>query len=235
MPKPFAPAAETHDRVLTPECSGTRMEGIVHYWKGFLSGICALAAALCVFRFATMLMPDKMLGHYRYRVADPSVLSPVDIDGDILMQASAAEGFVKMQAAAREEGVYLVPLSGFRDYNKQHDLFFHGARLKNQAKTQRSKVCAPPGYSEHHTGYSIDIGDGSFNDTKLDLTFRDTASYKWLRRNAGRFHFELSFPKDRRDRSVAYEPWHWRYVGDLSSLKTFFHVRMVPDWMTLAK
>jgi D-alanyl-D-alanine carboxypeptidase len=233
MPKPVSAGSDSAGQ--NRRGAGQRMEDGVHFWKGFVSGICALTAALCIFRFVTMLVPENVLGHYRYYAADPSSLAPVDLDGEILLQSAAADEFVRMQEAARKDGVFLIPLSGFRDYAKQHDLFFHGASLKNQRKTDRSRVCAPPGYSEHHTGYSIDIGDGAFNENSLDLTFKDTASYKWLRRHAGRFHYELSFPSDRKDSRIAYEPWHWRYVGDLNSLKTFFHVRVMPGWMTLAK
>lgn len=38
---------------------------------------------------------------------------------------------------------------------------------------------------------------------------------------AGRYHFELSFPKDNLQ-GIMYEPWHWRFVGDDHSLHTFY-------------
>lgn len=207
----------------------------MHFWKGFLSGICAVASLLCAFKFISMLAPESLLGHYRYQTAELSSLSPVTPDGRVMLHTAAADQFRAMQNVAQKEGIYLVALSGFRDYSHQHDLFFQGASLNNQAMNDRSRVCAPPGYSEHHTGYSIDIGDGQHKQPVFEATFSDTDAFKWMRKNAKRFHFELSFPKERRNRHVAYEPWHWRYVGDLQSLKTFFHERMVPDWMMLAK
>lgn len=58
----------------------------------------------------------------------------------------------------------------------------------------------------------------------LELRFKDTTAFKWLKRHAARYRFEMSFPSAGR-REVAHEPWHWRYVGDLSSFETFFPAR----------
>lgn len=37
-------------------------------------------------------------------------------------------------------------------------------------------------------------------------------AFRWLRENAPRFGFELSFPPGNAQR-VKWEPWHWRWVG----------------------
>ncbi len=178
-------------------------------------------------------MPRQVLGHLRYQAADPQSLLAVEDMGKVYLRKAAAKMFLAMQEKAKKDGVYLVPMSGFRDYQRQHDLFFHGAKLKNQSKEARSLVCAPPGYSEHHTGYSLDIGDGAYvgDGYEIDATFKTTASYRWLIRNAGHFHFEMSFPEDKKKRRIAYEPWHWRFVGDLHSFKTFFYDRVIPKWV----
>ena len=204
------------------------------FWRGFLAGIAVVAAGFLVVKSIESLMPRQVLGQLRYQAADPHSLQAVEDMGRVFLREAAAKMFITMQAKAKKDGVYLFPMSGFRDYQRQHDLFFHGARLKNQSKEKRSLVCAPPGYSEHHTGYSLDIGDGSFvrEEMAIDTTFKKTASYKWLVKNAGRFHFEMSFPEDKRERRIAYEPWHWRFVGDLHSFKTFFYDRVIPKWVS---
>jgi len=85
-------------------------------------------------------------------------------------------------------------------------------------------VSAPPGHSEHHTGYAVDIGDGNNPSTNLQESFENTAAYRWLEANASRYSFELSFPRDNLQ-GISYEPWHWRFVGDRHSLETFYRVR----------
>jgi len=215
-------------------CVGTGFAKTSGFWRGFLSGIVVVAAGLLIVKTLEAFMPKQVLGHLRYKSADPQSLLQVEEKGKVLLRKNAAKMFIAMQTKAKKEGVYLVPMSGFRDYRRQHDLFFHGARLKSQSKEKRSLVCAPPGYSEHHTGYSLDIGDGSFVGAAavIDTTFKDTESYKWLVKNAGRFDFEMSFPPDRKKRRIAYEPWHWRYVGDLHSFQTFFYDRVIPKWVS---
>ncbi|MEM7758056.1 MAG: D-alanyl-D-alanine carboxypeptidase family protein, partial [Cyanobacteria bacterium P01_A01_bin.40] len=79
-------------------------------------------------------------------------------------------------------------------------------------------------YSEHHTGYAVDIGDGNAPATHLETDFANTAAFRWLEQNALKYSFELSFPPDNKQ-GVSYEPWHWRFVGDRDSLETFYKVR----------
>lgn len=93
-----------------------------------------------------------------------------------------------------------------------------------QGAQQRAKVSAPPGRSEHHTGYAMDIGDATQPKTHVNVTFEETRAFEWLRKNAPRYSFELSFPKGN-SQGVSYEPWHWRYVGDKDSLETFYNAR----------
>ena len=118
-------------------------------------------------------------------------------------------------------GILLTPLSGFRTVTEQDYLFFRIKEQRVQGAAKRAEVSAPPGYSEHHTGYALDIGDGKIPSTNLSVTFENTAAFLWLQANAARYSFELSFPPDN-DQGISYEPWHWRYVGDRHSLETFY-------------
>lgn len=165
---------------------------------------------------------DTLLGHYAYAEAPTDELAPVA--GSIMLRKSAASAFQAMVAAAQADGISLVALSGFRSKNDQDYLFFGKKAERGQVATERAKVSAPPGYSEHHTGYAIDIGDGSAPAVDLSESFEQTAAFQWLQANAAHYSFELSFPKDNRQ-GVSYEPWHWRYVGDIQSLKTFYRAR----------
>lgn len=167
---------------------------------------------------------EILLGHKRYEEAPPAQLKPVAPDGSIKMRKAAAEAFLAMQAAAQAEGVSLVPISGFRTIDDQQHLFFDVKAERGQVATKRAEVSAPPGYSEHHTGYAVDIGDGDVPATNVNPEFENTAAFKWLSANAPRYSFELSFPKDN-PQGVSYEPWHWRFVGDSDSLETFYKGR----------
>ena len=165
-----------------------------------------------------------LLGHLPYSVAPESELASVTNDGGLRMRSPAADKFRQMQADARAEGIILTPISAFRDDQAQEQLFFGVKEQRRQDAARRAKVSAPPGYSEHHTGYAVDIGDGNVPATNLEEEFANTPAFRWLEKNASRYSFELSFPRNNKQ-GVSYEPWHWRFVGDRNSLETFYKVR----------
>lgn len=168
--------------------------------------------------------PDTTLGHFSYKVAPENELQNITADGRVRLRTTAAQAYKQMSAAAAADGVKLQPLSGFRTVDDQDYLFFRVKEERAQGAQQRAKVSAPPGRSEHHTGYAMDIGDVTQPDTHVNVTFEQTRAFEWLQKNAPRYSFELSFPKGNAQ-GVSYEPWHWRYVGDQDSLETFYNAR----------
>lgn len=167
---------------------------------------------------------DQLLGHFPYPEAPKSELKPITPDGQILLREAAAQKYLDMSSAAGQAGINLVALSGFRSVNDQQSVFFDVKAERGQVATKRAEVSAPPGYSEHHTGYAIDIGDANTPATNLSPDFDKTAAYQWLEQNAPFYSFELSFPKNNQQ-GVTYEPWHWRFVGDRNSLETFYRAK----------
>lgn len=136
------------------------------------------------------------------------------------LHPDAAAALFKMIAAARVEGIWLVPASGFRSLAQQRNLF--NAQIIRKGTPEAAAVLsAPPGYSEHHTGYAVDLIDGSLSQSEdISETFADTLAYEWLLANAETYGFELSFPEDN-DQGIAFEPWHWRYVGSPAARSVF--------------
>jgi zinc D-Ala-D-Ala carboxypeptidase len=166
----------------------------------------------------------KVLGHFPYPEAPEAELQAVSADGQIRLRKAAAQAYQEMTAAAQAEGISLMPLSGFRSIKEQEQVFISLKQERTQTAAERANVSAPPGYSEHHTGYAIDIGDGNTPATNLSPTFEETAAFKWLQNNAPKFNFEMSFTKNN-SQGVTYEPWHWRFVGDQQSIEMFFKAK----------
>ena len=162
---------------------------------------------------------DNLLNHLSYNEAPEAEL--VSIGGGYRLRKTAAAKFQAMVSAARSSGVNITTISAFRSVEDQQRLFFGVGAERGQQPTKRAEVSAPPKYSEHHTGYAIDIGDSSVPATNLNQNFDTTPAYKWVKANAATYSFELSFPKDNIQK-VSYEPWHWRFVGDINSLETFY-------------
>jgi D-alanyl-D-alanine carboxypeptidase len=165
--------------------------------------------------------PDRdgrLLGHFPYRELPRSEL--IAVAPGLELQREAARALLAMQEAARADGVALVVLSGFRSIDLQKRLFFEVKSARNQTALERARVSAPPGYSEHSTGYAVDLADGAAPSSDLSTDFDQTAAFAWLQNNARRFHFTLSFPQGNAQ-GVNYEPWHWRYEGSAQALRTF--------------
>ncbi len=170
---------------------------------------------------------QTLLGHFPYQQAPISELQSIG-GGNFKLRKAAAKQYQAMVSAARSDGVIIVVISGFRTIAEQQHLFFDVKAQRGQLATERAEVSAPPGYSEHHTGYALDIGDGNAPATNLNPKFEDTKAFKWMNKNAARFNFELSFPKGN-PQGVSYEPWHWRFIGDRKSLETFYKAKTASE------
>jgi D-alanyl-D-alanine carboxypeptidase len=139
-----------------------------------------------------------------------------------LLYKDAAQSLMKMIYAARDEGVWIVPVSGFRTIERQKLLFSEQIERLGSIE-EAAKVSAPPGYSEHHTGYAIDLTDGNFPKQDITNSFINTAAFQWLTLHAKEYGFEMSFPLNN-SQGVMFEPWHWRFVGSSSAATIFSKV-----------
>ncbi|MDV3351283.1 M15 family metallopeptidase [Leptothoe sp. LEGE 181152] len=164
-------------------------------------------------------------GHLPYTEANPKSLVTISSYGQREYQRfeslmpDAAFSLMKMIYAARDEGVWIVPASGFRGYLKQQEIFDRQAKIKGSIE-KAAKSSAPPGYSEHHTGFAIDLADGHVPEADINSNFESTEAFVWLTSHAQEFGFELSFPKNN-IQGVKYEPWHWRFINSLEAIETF--------------
>ena len=167
---------------------------------------------------ARLSADGRLLGHFPYAEAPAAQL--LQIAPGISLQRDAAGALLAMQRAAAAEGISLRVLSGFRSIDLQKRLFFEVKSERNQSARDRARVSAPPGFSEHSTGYAVDLGDGRAPQTDLSPSFAQTAAFRWLQAHAARHHFTLSFPPGNAQ-GVSYEPWHWRWEGSAAALHVF--------------
>jgi len=160
----------------------------------------------------------SLLGHLPYPEALKNEL--ILFSPGIYVHKEIYENFKEMQSMAAKRGVSLQLLSGYRSIDLQRDIFYENKSIRNQTAVERSMVSAPPGYSEHSTGYAIDVGDGNYPDTHFEIEFEQTPAFRWMKRFAPKYHFVLSFPPNNKQ-GVTYEPWHWRFEGTVNALRKF--------------
>jgi len=163
--------------------------------------------------------PERLYGHLPYEEAPADALVAFCEGSSNLLRGEVAQVVAVMQEAAKAAGITLRAMSCFRSVKTQDYLFYGIAKKRGQTPEERAKVSAPPGFSEHHTGYTIDFGD---QDRRTDLgqAFEGSAAGQWLLAHGSEYGFELSFPLGN-TQGVSYEPWHWRYVGTPEAKATF--------------
>ena len=110
-----------------------------------------------------------------------------------------------MVAAARDEGVELLPLAGYISLSDQ--------RKQLQKRDDDIDIRQWLQQSDYHSGYAVAFGDKNADEsTDWDISFEQTDGYRWLRRYAKNYGFELSYPQG--NPAEEKEPWHWRYIGN---------------------
>jgi D-alanyl-D-alanine carboxypeptidase len=121
------------------------------------------------------------------------------------LRKKAERALEEMAAAARAEGIVLTVSSAYRSYAYQAGSFDRWTRRLGSVEAE--KVSARPGKSQHQLGLVVDFGSIA-ND------FAETGAGRWVRANAARFGWSLSYPKGYEDiTGYSWESWHYRYVG----------------------
>ncbi len=127
----------------------------------------------------------------------------------------------KLLRSAKENGVQLKVLSGYRSFDEQATL---KSNYSVRYGTGSNQFSADQGYSEHQLGTTVDF---TTDDVGATLTgFEESDAYVWLMNNAHRFGFVLSYPPN--NQYYIFEPWHWRFVGtnladDLHDEERYFY------------
>jgi D-alanyl-D-alanine carboxypeptidase len=170
-------------------------------------------------------------GYQRRREAVGTLL--LGLEGETL-QPEAAYAFLQMKNSARNGGISMALASGYRAPNFQRSLFMNEfqsvslrqiGRMYNNSEVANGSAdgainqvlnfIAPPGYSRHHTGFTVDLIDPS---ARVSFTqFDRTPAYAWLSGNnfynAKRFGFIPSYPAGGTNMGPLPESWELVWVG----------------------
>jgi D-alanyl-D-alanine carboxypeptidase len=150
------------------------------------------------------------------------------------LQEAAMNAWRELQAAARAEGVELELVSAYRSVERQRQIFLGDLRRMSLQSTGREldaeaiaageadhwieevlRYSSIPGFSKHHSGYTIDIADPSQGHAFTD--FRQTGGFAWISAhnflNVKRFGFIPSYPAGAVEQGPEPEPWEYVWVG----------------------
>lgn len=137
----------------------------------------------------------------------------------VQLEQQAAAAWREMAAAAKEDGVELVLMSGYQDeaarqaeYDGWVQYYLDEGLAAEEAAARARTVTPEPDCNESGTGLAAVILSDGYD--KLDTGFDKTQAYRWLTAYAAEYGFILRWPADRQIATgMTYQPWHWRYVG----------------------
>ena len=122
-----------------------------------------------------------------------------------LLIPAASEAWRMLKSAALADDISLFIVSAFRSIDRQAEIVRR--KLSDGLAIEEAlSICAPPGYSEHHTGRAVDVSTPGI--PLLEAEFDQTPAFAWLTQSARQFGFHLSYPVGNAQ-GYQYEPWHW--------------------------
>ncbi len=128
-----------------------------------------------------------------------------------MAKKEACEAFIKMVEDALKINLHIINESAYRSYERQKELY---DEEYNKKGNKANDTIALPGHSEHQTGLAFDL----CTDTHNMYEFENTEEFIWLSKHAHEYGFILRYPKNKKDiTGYNYEPWHYRYLGDLAT------------------
>ena len=124
---------------------------------------------------------------------------------EMMIKKDILNSYQNLYTDALKNGFQLYIFSSYRDYNKQYHLYYN-------VNNQNDEYVARPGFSEHQSGYALDI---STLNHGLTNNFQYSDEYKWLIENSYKYGFILRYPEEKENiTGYKYEPWHFRFVGE---------------------
>ncbi len=144
-------------------------------------------------------------------VAEPDWLAFAGVDRyrrPLWLHIDAARAWLRMHDEAWRDGVVLEAISGYRSHDYQLGIF-EWKLGRGLSVDDILAVNAAPGFSEHHSGLALDIGEP--DEPPAEESFERTAAFAWLQDHAGEHGFAMSYPRDN-PHGIVYEPWHWAYA-----------------------
>ena len=142
---------------------------------------------------------------------------------DDLLQPLALNSWLQLKAAAKKDGLSMTLISAYRSPKWQRQLFTQrlyatgvtaaqiASGTADNAVNATLGLTAVPGYSRHHTGYTVDLycEDGT--------AFVSSSCNTWISKdnyaNAKKYGWIPSYPPGAGEQGPEPEPWEYVWVG----------------------
>lgn len=133
-------------------------------------------------------------------------------DKEILLNKETLNQFDRMMKDfKRSTGKHdIILTSGYRSIMDQEEVLKEKEKLLG--KEEAFNWAMHPGYSEHHSGYAVDIS--IYTDKGNYIKYRGQNEYGWINENSYKYGFIRRYSEKKMYLTgVKNEEWHYRYVG----------------------
>ncbi len=167
----------------------------------------------------------KIAENRGYKLRSIPVEESLKLHRNIPIEADVVQPLIDLESASRQAGYNLVLVSGYRSVKEQKDLFLdrlteEGININDVASGNADQEienvlvkAAIPGYSKHHTGYTVDFFCEGFEFEN----FKNSTCHTWLSANnfeiAKTYGFIPSYPLDADVQGPDPEAWEYVWVG----------------------
>ena len=139
---------------------------------------------------------------------------------NILIDRKVNIMFHLMKMEALKNGYDIDIMSGYRTYDYQDKIY--NKLIREKGFNYALRHIASPGASEHQIGLAIDVCVYRDGKCYIEHEISEFEEIRWLHNNCHRFGFILRYPFDMEEvTGYNYEPWHFRYVGNMASYMFF--------------
>ncbi|MCR8969483.1 D-alanyl-D-alanine carboxypeptidase family protein [Facklamia sp. 7083-14-GEN3] len=157
--------------------------------------------------------------------------------------ASIEEKLNQMLQAGLENDYQFTIISGYRSTDQQAGLESSRKQAlmavgysESEAIHLTNLYTAPANATEHMTGLAIDILGQDWTSIGGGLTenYSESGSAQWLEENAAKYGFILRYPQNKSEiTTFNFEPWHFRYVGQLNAQFIMEHGLTLEEYLAL--
>ena len=164
----------------------------------------------------TYTVPPPWAGNrYAAPEFDYSDFRPVPVaythnGSEIHILKKAHSSLVALLQAAEDDGIFLKVESAYRSARYQKQIF-ERMLAENRTFEDIVRYVAPPGYSQHMLGTSVDFFTSNWR-------FAETPAYAWLLENGPRFGFQETYSRSN-SMKAPWESWHWNFTGPEDGLQ----------------
>lgn len=140
------------------------------------------------------------------------------------LEAEAAAAYREMAAAALADGISLRLVTGYQDaaarqaaQDRSRQFYLDKGLAAAEAEALAATLVPAVDCNESGTGYAAEILSLEYENA--DAGFAEDQAFSWLSAYGAEYGFILRWPQDRQAATgMAYQPWHWRYVGRENAL-----------------